>query len=1400
MGCKNNFAIFLLVATELLSVTVVGNVLSSPHILLSGKEHVLQKNQNFSIICQGNQPINWTVPQITDSDKKTWTTFTTIAEPVNNSKYKYGLRLKITNMSYPFVGFYNCHFQNAKNITEENSENSKVYLFVNDSGHFDVKYFRNRVEQLHIGEGDTLLIPCRPTAPDIEVKLSINGGKVPLNVLLEGKTMYWYKKFYGIFTNDTTKEEEKRFSCEYTKNNTRAQKTIGYIYVERKPISITTPNIADENKGHTTIGDTIRLKCCSMHNPVDVTFNWNTPTGFDSKRMNKENTFNESTLTILNATKNDMGVYTCLVSDYYHHNAVSNITMTVFDKNFHAIVMRERTDTYHKEPKAGKDQVTWVVEVWGHPHTNFTWLNNRNETIREEKGRKYEVETTEPQFYRPERRNLISLKIKNLAIGDFGTYTLIGRNKAMEKSQTFFLNVTAGPVITVKTDPLHMVDIPGKVTCTAAANPPPDFKWEYKSCLDDTCQYKPIKGKIISSQGVNLTSQIVINPKENGLAKCIATNNINSAEKDIGYFVTDIPGGFAISGYDDSVIVDESQNNATYALGEKIHVVCSATLSNYSEVSWNLNGRPIYETARIKLSNKNGTYSTSSILEIDNSIRSDSGIYKCVARSPTESKSKGVKISIVDPVNTKIIDTNMKGEMERDFPNPIMMYCSVIGVPKPKINWYKDNVPFVPNDPRIVFEDGRQTLRFNETKITDAGQYKCEAVYKYVRDSREAKLVFSNAPGPRRDWLIYIILLLFIALICVGIFLLLKVRKERRLKREMAILGLAYFEKGAVENINPELGIDDQAELLPYNRKWEFPVEQLKLGKQLGSGAFGVVLKGEAKCIVEGEAVTTVAVKMVQKNTDNTYLKALASELKIMAHLGKHLNVVNLLGACTKNVNKKELLVIVEYCRFGNLQNYLLRHREHFINQIDPLTGKVNYMIGQECLDRTYSVASNISQAHSPLMRYAALADSTYGDRLVPPSTMGDYRAPAASEDTDMTSLTQGDDSVFLSNNSVQPEWRLNYKGDYKGNIHPISTKDLIAYAFQVARGMEYLASRKVLHGDLAARNILLSDENIVKICDFGLAKSMYKNDNYKKCGNTPLPVKWMAIESIRDRVFSTQSDVWSYGIVLWELFSLGKTPYPGMEADEKLYYKLLDGYRLESPEYSPKEVYQVMTECWLAKPVERPSFTKLAERIGALLEETLRKHYIDLNDRYLAINAKMLEGQNDYLSMMSCPTFDVIASPHYVNNIMPQKQSSDEGYLSMKPNTIFSPRITEDDVFSFATSNSKNLTSEEDQGQELLPMINVISETDTDNSPIIPLDPNSISNPMYHLPPTILNDGTNGQTEIAKSADNYVNMPQNKNLMKDRSAQDSKPLMDKKKESYRYFNDNFQELTSIKV
>ncbi|CAG2053935.1 unnamed protein product [Timema podura] len=531
-------------------------------------------------------------------------------------------------------------------------------------------------------------------------------------------------------------------------------------------------------------------------------------------------------------------------------------------------------------------------------------------------------------------------------------------------------------------------------------------------------------------------------------------------------------------------------------------------------------------------------------------------------------------------------DTNMnKTKWYMDSRNTLHWKCNVGGTPKPDITWYKDDALFSKdtiseggNESRIEWRDDNQTLVLKFLDENDDGTYKCRAKNKVAILEKTVTLTVKG--GRLGGGVIAGISVLVI-----------------RILREMAVVGLIHFEEGAMDNMNPELPLDEQAELLPYDKKWEFPRDKLKLGKQLGAGAFGVVMKAEAWGIVEGETVRTVAVKMVKKNADYTYLKALASELKIMVHLGKHLNV-----------NKK--------------------------------TGQIDSSIGSDILARAASLSAKTNR-----LKYASLYFSDNSGEI---NSGEDYRtspgylapcspgltpnSPGIDSNMRLISMTPTvEDTIILSNNSSQPEWRSNVHGDYKlSHVRPICTRDLLCWAFQVARGMEYLAGRKVLHGDLAARNILLADDNIVKICDFGLAKSMYKSDNYKKKGDGPLPLKWMAVESIRDRIFSTQSDVWSFGIVLWEFFSLARTPYPGMEVNEKLYNKLVDGYRMECTDYATKEMqentpigprdlvtqhgprslavlYKVMLECWQARPTHRPSFTDLSETLGAMLEESVR-------------------------------------------------------------------------------------------------------------------------------------------------------------------------------------------------
>lgn len=130
--------------------------------------------------------------------------------------------------------------------------------------------------------------------------------------------------------------------------------------------------------------------------------------------------------------------------------------------------------------------------------------------------------------------------------------------------------------------------------------------------------------------------------------------------------------------------------------------------------------------------------------------------------------------------------------------------------------------------------------------------------------------------------------------------------RKRRLHMELVASGLSNFYDGQREHINPKLALDEQADLMPYDKRYEFPREKLRLDKQLGGGVFGVVVKAFATGILLCEDETTVAVKSVHKSADNQVMRTLVSELKILVHLGQHLNIVNLLGAVTTDIAKRK--------------------------------------------------------------------------------------------------------------------------------------------------------------------------------------------------------------------------------------------------------------------------------------------------------------------------------------------------------------------------------------------------------------------------------------------------------------------------------------------------------------
>ncbi|XP_020487555.2 megakaryocyte-associated tyrosine-protein kinase isoform X1 [Labrus bergylta] len=155
-----------------------------------------------------------------------------------------------------------------------------------------------------------------------------------------------------------------------------------------------------------------------------------------------------------------------------------------------------------------------------------------------------------------------------------------------------------------------------------------------------------------------------------------------------------------------------------------------------------------------------------------------------------------------------------------------------------------------------------------------------------------------------------------------------------------------------------------------------------------------------------------------------------------------------------------------------------------------------------------------------------------------------------------------------------------------------VNSVQLLRFALDVCEGMGYLESKKLVHRDLAARNVLVADDSVAKVSDFGLTKL-----DLKEPDNVKLPVKWTAPEALKKEKFSTKSDVWSYGVLLWEIFSYGRQPYPKMSLKE-VKERVEGGYRMEAPEDCPPGVYSLMRICWKQEPRRRPTFHKLREKL----------------------------------------------------------------------------------------------------------------------------------------------------------------------------------------------------------
>ncbi|KAL6117421.1 flt1 [Pungitius sinensis] len=1135
----------------------------SPKILPSDNPLIRPQGDLLSLVCRGHGPLHWTLGDLHRSHHRSIPSKGVKVEQCDSRRHSpsHCSRLTVTSLSANDTGRYSCKY--SKNGVEHITS---IYVFVPDPEQPFVGPFLSSYEVLFIyRDATTMVVPCRTSSPDTVVTLTAT--KLSTNVVIEG--MPWDPKVGFTMPIDPNNTLYNLLTCKTTVNGREFKS----MYMPQRITRVLNNVKITPDRVRVLVGDTLILNCTgeTSYNGR-IVFEWDFPKKRENRHFYKTMEVRPSLVFVMskalilpNVSVEDKGVYRCRGELEPTNYKDVSAKVLVYERPF-LNVSYKHDRLGEVTVKEGRKKLVFDPKVNALPIPNIVaWYKD---------GVRINITST---CYNMSNYSLIITDVQQKHAGAF-TISLGNQAKGLYRNLSYTLVVQVKP--TISEAELATVDVQPytlrrqhQLTCTAYGIPLPNITWFWQPCHSDptltNCfpDTKPlsvniderrndshnwiktinVKSELVKGKNKTVSTLVIGEAIMSGMYSCVAQNEVGSSTMTIPFYVDDLAEGITIT-------------PRAAIEGDNVTLTCRAARYLYTDLRW-LDSRN--QTVAANVSGLQiGGYSISLSLRLHNVSQVSTAGYKCQAYKLNRRVELKTAALFVNVRRSPWLSQNLTDQAVNSS-GTLMLACFALGVPRPYIMWYKNGVEVEEGPGIILKEDG--VLTIERVKKDDEGFYECVASNDEGNATTSAVVtVFGDEGKPSVEVII---------LVCTGVaatflwlMLILFIRKLRKQP--------GHYKMGPSIIIDPdECPLEEQNDLLQYDSsKWEFPRDRLRLGKTLGHGAFGKVVEASAFGIDKLSTCKTVAVKMLKGGATSNERKALMSELKILIHIGHHLNVVNLLGACTKPGGP--LMMIVEFCKYGNLSNYLRGKRDDFLvykSQDDKVVSSGSRCELIELMKRRLeSVASNGSSASSGFVE-----DKSYCD-----------------------SEEEEEESEDL----------------YK---RVLTLEDLICYSFQVAKGMEFLASRKCIHRDLAARNILLSENNVVKICDFGLARDIYKDPDYVRKGDARLPLKWMAPEAIFDKIYTTQSDVWSFGVLIWEIFSLGASPYPGVQIDEEFCCRLKEGTRMRAPEYSSSEIYQTMLDCWQGEPQERPTFTELVEQLGDLLQASVQqegKHYIPIN------------------------------------------------------------------------------------------------------------------------------------------------------------------------------------------
>uniref|UniRef100_A0A8C1L909 Protein tyrosine kinase 7 (inactive) n=1 Tax=Cyprinus carpio TaxID=7962 RepID=A0A8C1L909_CYPCA len=905
---------------------------------------------------------------------------------------------------------------------------------------------------------------------------------------------------------------------------------------------------------------------CELSGPEDMRFWWTQ----DGRRVNdSDRRFQEGSNLKFTAVDRhaDTGSFQCVASSNTTGETLSSASASFNIKWLErgAVTMNEPASEAELEEA---ERIVLQCHIDGHPRPSSKWFKDGVQLDRKDR----------------------ILMLTNLSTGDSGIYSCCAQNAAGKvcSNHNITLNIIDKSVPRVLVAPVDQVVLGNEEAvfhCQFRAKPPPLVEWFHDA--------EPVVNKsrvVVYANGTLHISQV--KQRSTGVYKCVAQYGEKQVHVEAALRIAEI--------------ADMGERMfQVFTAGRSERVRCDPPRGQPEPDVW-------WEHAGARVASEGRVHQRDGDLIFSPTDGSDSGVYTCVARNKAGQKQQELVVTvatspewIVQPQDTHVEEGQ-----------PGFLHCHARGTPEPRVTWYRKSVPISEEGSRYkLFSNG--TLRINSAEVKDAQTYSCVCVTEAGSLTGHAQVLILEKlkfkPVPQSSQCLQLDRESSVSCVATG--------REKpiihwsradgadlpsHMSQMNGVLHFSTVTRADAGNYTCVASSSTQGEIRAYVHLTvgvhvEFKLEPEQTTVYQGHTAvFHCQASGDPQPYVQW----MLRDKLLSSSSSSRPVISLHLNVALHQCLSNGCSAVNgcrqnespnrsvcliltapihcrasiaetLMQCCiSTNLMKTQTRVCVCVCAGRGVFGEVFLAKARAIEEAEPET--LVLVKSLESREETHraefrrelEMFSKLNHAH--VVRLLGVCRETQPHYMI------------------LEYVDLGDLKQFL---------RISKSSDEKLKPHPISTRTKVSICAQVARGMQHLSDRGFVHKDLAARNCLISGQRHVKVSALSLSKDVY-NSEYYQHRQLWIPLRWLSSESVFEGEFCSKADVWAFGVLMWEVFSLGELPYPALNDQQVLEGLQAGTLRLSPPVNCPAHVCSLMSRCWASSPKERPTFSEILQTL----------------------------------------------------------------------------------------------------------------------------------------------------------------------------------------------------------